>query len=393
MSMSWQDLRSSFPFLQRRPYFFAGAQAPLSREVREAMEGFLDLWEDKAWRFEPAGWGWFDEAQALLAAILGCPPQQVIAAEGTSHALNLATAMVLARWTMQGRPPRNVVFHHVPHPASSLAWVNAQRLGAPLELRWPRPEVGEDPIDALARSIDDATLAVVATHVSHLTGERLDVSGLAKRFPDRSWALLLDAAQSAGALSLVQEVARCDFVALPAYKWLFGPAGVGFLVAQPFWLAEVGPPFVGWALVKDPLPLEPQRLELTASGTAFRLGIANFIGMAGAVAGLRLSRDAGRERIAERIEHLTTRFLDGVTASGYSSPTPSQWSKRAGVIALAASEPGRLMDTLLDDGVEVGIEEGKLRVDIHAYNSEDEIDRLLDRLRAHAPLHAHAAGC
>jgi len=165
MTEWWEDLRSQFPLCQRRAYLFAGAQAPLSIDVRAAMEGFLDLWNERAWRLEHTEWRWFDLAAELLASILSCDPRRIVAAESTSHAMNIATAMVLGRWSRSGRPAANVVISPEAHPASSYAWLNARRLGAPIDIRWPL--VDDDPspsahAQALLDAIDERTIAVVA---------------------------------------------------------------------------------------------------------------------------------------------------------------------------------------------------------------------------------------
>lgn len=385
MAEWWEDLRSNFPLCERRAYLFAGAQAPLARSVKQAIQGFLDLWEDQVWRVELTEWSQFEEAAIILGEILGCDPSRVIATEGTSHSMNVATSMVLAKWRAQGEPPANVVLHRESHPASSMAWVNAQRLGAALDLRWPTPEPGESDVDALVRAVDDETIAVVLTHVSHLTGTRLDVGAFASQFSDRSFALLLDAAQSAGALPLTAEVALADFIGLPAYKWLFGPPGVGWLVASPNWIEEVGPPHAGWASAADVWEMDARNLALAQGGAAFRLGIPNFMGMTGARAGLELSRDAGHERIADRIHALTDLLLTGIIESGYSTPTPLEWQRRAGVVCIEVSDVAQTVDSLLKDGIEVGYEVGYLRVDPHAYNTENEIEVLVEHLPQVAP--------
>jgi selenocysteine lyase/cysteine desulfurase len=381
----WEELRASFPLCERRAYFFAGAQAPIAREVRHAIEGFLDLWEDRAWRVELTEWSQFDEAAELLGQVFECDPTRVIATEGTSHSMNIATSMVLAKWRADGERQANVVLHRESHPASSLAWLNAKRLGAPLDLRWPAPESGENDVDTLARAVDDETIAVVLTHVSHLTGTRLDVNDFASRFPTRSFALLLDAAQSAGAIPLKVESDLLDFIGLPAYKWLFGPPGVGLLIAQSSWIEEVGPPSVGWASAADVWAMDAQDLILASGGAGFRLGIPNFQGMAGARAGLALSRDAGHERIADRIHSLTDLLLTGITESGYSTPTPLEWQRRAGVVCVEVNDVTQTVDLLLREGIEVGYEVDYLRVDPHAYNTEEEILELVERLPKVAP--------
>jgi len=233
--------------------------------------------------------------------------------------------------------------------------------------------------------VDDETIAVVLTHVSHLTGTRLDVGAFASQYPNRSFAILLDAAQSAGALPLVAESDLLDFIGLPAYKWLFGPPGVGWLIASSEWIEKIGPPHAGWASAADVWAMDAKDLVLAKGGAGFRLGIPNFLGMAGARAALEISRDAGRERIAERIKKLTDVLLTGITATGYRTPTPLEWQERAGVVSIEVDDAARAVDELLREGIEIGYEVGYLRVDPHAYNTEEEIRELLERLPKVAP--------
>jgi selenocysteine lyase/cysteine desulfurase len=298
--------------------------------------------------------------------------------------MGLAAAMVLARWTRDGQPPASVVIQHDSHPASSYAWINARRLGAPVDLRWSVPTAGQSPGEALIRAIDDSTIAVVATHVSHRTGERLDVPALAAEFPGRQFALLLDAAQSAGALELSREVAVCDFIGMPSYKWLLGPPGVGFLVAKREWFDEVGPPIVGWASVRDYSVMDSERMNLLPGAKALRTGMPNFMGMAAAEAALRIFAEAGAGRVCHRIRSLTDRLMGGLVRLGHKSPTPSEWSRRAGVVVVDLPDADATMGRLMTAGIEVGVEEGKLRVDPHAYNTEEEVDLLLEHLSVEA---------
>jgi cysteine desulfurase / selenocysteine lyase len=373
-------LRSHFPLCERRAYFFAGAQTPLATEVRRAVTDFLNLWEDHVWRYEATEWRLLESSADLLGKILGCDRSRVAAAESTSHALGLAAAMVLARWSRHGQTPGTVVIQRDSHPASSYAWINARRLGSPIEIRWAGPAHGESSADALIQAVDERTIAMVATHVSHRTGERLDVPALAGAFPSRKFALLLDAAQSAGALDLSNETTLCDFIGMPSYKWLFGPPGVGFLVSKTEWLESVGPPLVGWASVQNYSVMDSARMDLRPGAQAMRTGMPNFIGMAAAEAGLKIFADAGPQQICGRIRSLTDRLLSGLVQLGHRSPTPTEWSRRAGVVVVDLPDADASMRRLMTERIDVGVEEGRLRVDPHAYNTEAEIDLLLEHL-------------
>lgn len=380
MAEWWEVLRAHFPLLDRRAYFFAGAQTPLADEVRAALEAFVDLWENKVWRMEETEWRTFDEAQRTVGSILECEASRIVLTEGTSHGLNLATNMVLAAWRNNGERPANVVIHHEAHPASSFPWLNAARMGAALEIRWGQPDPGGDSTRSLIEAIDEQTLSVVVTHVSHTSGSRFDVGNLVRHFPDRPWSLILDAAQSAGALRITDEVAQCDFVAFPSYKWLFGPPGVGFLVVSTDWIDRVGPPLVGWASVRDPFRMDARNLDLAPSSTGFRLGMPNFAGIAAAAAGARIALEAGPVRVEERIAHLTERLITGLGSIGVGILTPTESTHRAGIVVASISDTDSMIDRLLREDFEVGAELGRLRIDVHAYNSEREIDRMLEAI-------------
>jgi cysteine desulfurase/selenocysteine lyase len=378
----WEELRAEFPLCNTTAYFFAGGQTPLAVSVRTAMTDVIAGWDELPWRIATRRWDDLDRCQAAIAELLACTPTQVIACEGTSGALNLATLIVLQRLRASGRRRANVVLHREAHPAGSYPWHNAVRLGEQIELRWPEPVPGESDVDALASAVDEHTIAVVVSHVSHQTGRRLDVLELAKRFPDRRWALVVDAAQSAGAVPLAAAAAAADFVAFPAYKWLFGPPGVGFLVVGEAWLRDPGPPLVGWAAAGPGVPVDARRFDLAGGGNGFRLGIPNEIGLAGAAAGLELSARFGPDRIAERIQHLTGRFVAGIDDLGVLSPTPRAWSDRAGIVSLDLDEPDVVVQELHERSLEAGVVNRRLRVDLHAFNEEAEVDRLLEALRA-----------
>ncbi|MBV9326665.1 MAG: aminotransferase class V-fold PLP-dependent enzyme [Chloroflexi bacterium] len=85
-------------------------------------------------------------------------------------------------------------------------------------------------IDDLAREVDDRTIALSVTHVSPLTGFRHDLAPLAELARAHGAYLVVDAAQSAGALDLDVRREGVDFLTTCAMKWLLGAPGVGFLL-------------------------------------------------------------------------------------------------------------------------------------------------------------------
>jgi cysteine desulfurase/selenocysteine lyase len=379
-SASWGQLRSQFRVCDERAYFFPGSHGPLALAARRAITGVIDAWDRAPAEIHITEGRHVDACAEAVGALTGVGASRVVFASNTSDALNIAAATVLNGWRKAGAPAANVVLHTQSHAASTYAWLNAVRLGEPLEIRIAEREPGEDAIDAIARRVDGQTLAVVTTHVSNWDGERLDLPGLASRFPDRAFALIADAAQSAGALPLSEIADVCDFVGMPAYKFMLGASGVGFLLVGERWLRDPGPPALGWAGMVEPLPIVPFSLDPAPTAAAFRLGIPNYLGLAGTAVGVGLLVEQGAERIAGRIRELTELVLGRLDGIGLDVTTPRPWDRRAGVLTVIHPDAPGAMAALAKLGVDVGVEGSEIRVDVHAYNDESDIERLIDGL-------------
>jgi cysteine desulfurase / selenocysteine lyase len=373
----WEALRARLPICGERAYFFPGAHGPLSIDARAAMLGVIDEWDRHAFHVHERAEHVVEDCARGVAALAGCDASRIVFATNTSDALNIGAASVLAVWRRAGSPPANVVLHDQSHAASTYAWLNAVRLGEAIEIRIAQREPGETAVDALVRRVDGETLAVVTTHVSNWDGERLDLVELAGRFPDRSFALIADAAQSAGALPLDDVVRVCDFVGMPAYKFMLGAAGVGFLVVGERWLRDPGPTAPGWAGCVHPLPILPFSLELAPTAAAFRLGIPNYVGLAATSAGIGLLVEAGIDRVGERIHELTGLIIARLDGIGLDVTTPRSPAQRAGVLTVIHPDAPGAMARLAAAGIDVGVERTEIRVDVHAYNDESDVDRLI----------------
>lgn len=375
----WQQLRASLPLCERTCYLFSGAQTPLANSVRDAMIEYLDEWDHIGWRIEETAFRHHETAARNLSTVLGCHADRTVIVENTSAGMSLAAAAVLARARRSRTRRPNVVFDPAIHPASSYPWLNARRLGTDIDIRHPTHARPCDVGQAIADLLDSATIAVVVSHVDYLTGARRDLTALARKERGET-ALLVDAAQSAGAIPTDDLVKDADFIAMPAYKWLFGAPGVGFLIPGDDWLEQPGTPQAGWAAADNPFNADPFRLNLAPGARSWRTGMPNFSGIAAASAALELVIHAAPDRIFSRIEALVTRALEFARSLGLSSPTPTTASQRAGIVALDAPSPVRHAASLRERGIEVGYATGVLRVDPHAFNSEDEVDQAISEI-------------
>ena len=372
----WTDLRAEFPYLDDHVFAWSGGQAPIARSVRAAISRVMAAWDADPVTLSQQEWAVFDGARQEVATLFGCPPERVAVSESTSHAMFIATAMVLVRWQRAGARRANVILHWDCHPASSYQWLVAAQQHPSLTVRWASRGDHEDPVEALLASADEETIAVVATHVAWRSGAAIDLTALGRRRRDASWALLIDAAQSAGAVPLAPYMDDVDFIGFPCYKWLLGPPGIGYLIIGGGWLDEPSP-ISGWAAVKD-FPVDVTEFKPMPGGEGVRYGMPSFIPLAGSQAALQLINAAGIERIGARVGILTGSLLSGLDDLGFDPVTPRSPGDRAGVCSVEVPDLPKAVAALAEHRIATMPELQYIRLDLHAFNSEEDVARILD---------------
>jgi selenocysteine lyase/cysteine desulfurase len=217
-----------------------------------------------------------------------------------------------------------------------------------------------------------------------------EVGGETKR---QGVALLVDAAQTAGAVPIDVEAMGIDLLALTGHKSLFGPMGTGGLYVRPG--LELEPLIRGGTGSRSEEDVQPDfmpdRLE---SGTP------NTVGAAGLNAGLRFIEETGLDRILGQKEDLVGRFLDGL--AGIGGITVYGHKKTGGRLSIVAlnmsgldcSEIANRLDKDYEILIRAGLHcspwahqttgtypEGAARFSFGYFNTMDEVDAALSALK------------
>jgi selenocysteine lyase/cysteine desulfurase len=167
-----------------------------------------------------------------------------------------------------------------------------------------------------------------------------------------------------------------DFIGFPGYKWLLGPPGTGYLVIGAGWLDEPSP-ISGWAAVKD-FPVDVTEFKPLPGGAGVRYGMPSFIPLAGSQAALQLINRAGIERVAARVDSLMGSLLKGLEDHGFDPVTPRPANERAGVCSVEVRNLPAAVAALAEHRIATMPELQYIRLDLHAFNTEEDVDRILD---------------
>lgn len=373
--MHLDEFRSLFPITRHRAYLFSGAICPAAAPVRQALDEWAERWSqyplDNYDQVPPE----MDALRASFANLIGADPDEVAITDGTSRGANIAIRL------LSERRGSTVVVDDTTYPSSRYPWLTVGRK----QLRHAPLRPGIAAAEAIDAHLDADTAALAIAHVAPFTGHRHDLAALAERIHARGGLLLVDAAQSTGVVPIDVRREGIDVLVTTAMKWLLGPPGVGFLYIKREVLESCPVGEVGLqSVVVDGEDYPPAELPPIVPGArSLEPGLPSLSGLIAARVGIELIQAAGVPAIEERVASLAGRCIEGLLERGLTVRTAQAPRERAGVIAFEHPEAVALTGFLSRHGVDVGgLPWGLMRVDPHAFNSEDEIDTFLTQLDA-----------
>ncbi|MGW2860855.1 aminotransferase class V-fold PLP-dependent enzyme [Streptomyces sp. NPDC001205] len=229
------------------------------------------------------------------------------------------------------------------------------------------------PLDGLAEAVRPGTALVAVSAVQSADGRIADLPAIRAAARAHGTRTLVDVSQGAGWFPV--EADAYDYTVAVGFKWLTTPRGVAFLTV-PDDLGGLHPLFAGWVAGERPWdscygPIQ----ELAHSARRFDESPALF-SYTGARHSLALVEELGAERIRAHNTALADRFRAGLAALGH-EPVAAPGSAIVAVPGL-----GHRQEELSRGGIELSNRAGHLRAAFHLYTSAQDVDRLLDLLRA-----------
>jgi selenocysteine lyase/cysteine desulfurase len=108
----------------------------------------------------------------------------------------------------------------------------------------------------------------------------------------------------------------------------------------------------------------------------------NYPAVAGFGESLRLITEAGLEQIERHVLDLNERLVSGVRSTGHTIVSDLDPRVRSGIVVLGLDgrTPEELARRASEAHVQMTIRDSGVRVAPHGYNTEDDIDRILDVL-------------
>ena len=225
--------------LNTQIYLDYAATTPMAPEAAAAMGKCLTLEGDFA---NPAslqhGFGerahaLIEEARSDIAHILKCKASDLVFTSGATEANNLAIKGIalgeFPRGSM-GTGHNHIITSATEHKAVLDTCKYLEGLG--FTVTYLRPDhQGIISVDAVLAALTDQTLLVSLMHVNNETGVIQAIDAIAHALKEKNLFFHVDAAQSAGKISIDLTQTPIDLLSISAHK-LYGPKGIGCLYVR-----------------------------------------------------------------------------------------------------------------------------------------------------------------
>jgi selenocysteine lyase/cysteine desulfurase len=387
--MTLADARGLFPGSQNAIYLNVSVKGLVSTAARDVARRYVDA------RVETGGdkaemQATVERTRESFAELVGAHPDEIALTKNVSEGIGaIATSLP---W----QPGDNVVIcAELEHPNNVYPWLSQrERLG--VDVRMVPPDGGRVPAERMAEAVDERTRLVTVPTVTFSPGLLTDIAPLAEACRAHDAFFLVDAAQSVGVIDTDVRALGVDALATAAQKAMGGFYGTGFLYVRreraesihPASLARYG---VGTMTGGHETLLHTDHIPLAAGARRFDLGNYNYLGFAVAEAAMDVLQQFGLPSIQAHARGLARRLAEGLAEEGL--PMAGGLGPDLGhIVAVGEAGAGRhdttddpvlasLYGYLTDHGVVMAVRRGVLRMGLHVYNNDEDVDRVLDLVR------------
>ena len=395
-------IRGDFPILNREVYgkpLVYLDNAATSQKPRSVIQALTDYYEGynanvhrgvHALSMEATDR--YEEARRKVAAFIGAEsPESIVWTRNTTEGINL----VAHSWAREHiKPGDEIVVSQMEHHSNLVPWQQVARQQDAVLRIMPLTEEGTLDPEQIDSFFNARTRLLAIAHVSNSLGTINPVKELAARARAVGASVLLDGAQSVPHMPVDVADLDCDFMAFSGHK-MMGPTGIGVLYAKRDILEEMEPYLTGGEMVLEVWNDRATWNELPMRFEAGTPNIADPIALGAAVDYLS---DLGMENVRQHEKELTEyalaafQELEELDLFG-----PRDVNIRGGIVPFHSADihPHDIGTFLDREGIAIrtghhctmplmrtlGVA-ATARASFYVYNTEEEVDKLVDALKA-----------
>ncbi len=372
--MNLDQIRSSFPILQRRNYLNSCSLGALSNRAEDRLRDFTAKWHDlgaSAW-YEH-WWGALGDLRGRIEAMFGAPGGTIALMPSTSACLAAVSSSL--DWSKRNR----IVTTELDFPTLLYQW--KVRPDAEMVVLESHDGVHIDP-QQFADAVDDRTLAIATSHVFFTTGAIQDLGAIGDIARRAGAYSLIDGYQGAGQVPVDLPATAVDFYTSGPLKWLCGGPGLAYLYVRSDRIATLHPTITSWFATKDQFQFNSGEFRYHEDARRFELGTPALATVHTSLGGQEIVDEVGMAEIRAQNVALTERLVERCRAAGFALRVSDDPDARSAIVLVRHHEPGAAVARLAERGIIVDNRPGVVRASPHFYNTLDEVDEFVEALGA-----------
>jgi selenocysteine lyase/cysteine desulfurase len=368
--------QTEFPWTAETIYLNNASVGPLPERTRQVLEAFN---RKRAAPFQLPDrelMAVMAESRRLAAELVGAGPEEIALTINTGYGLSLAAR------ALPLRAGDIVLASDREFPANVYPWMLLEDIGVTLELAPTTSEGWPDEPYLLDRLTDPRVRVLAVSLVQFSNGYTVDLARLSKATRASGAYLVVDAIQGVGHIPVDVRKTPVDVLACGAQKWLLSPWGSGFVYVRRELIRDLRPAITGWMAFEgtdDFTRLTQYNDTLRGDARRFELITLPYQDFAGMNASLGLLLTLGIARIREHLRALHAPVLAWAARSGAGVVSPLG-ERGSGILCVAPPNLGEAFRALKTRHIVSSLREGAIRLSPHAYNTVEEMERVVEVL-------------
>jgi len=373
----FSNARALFPHTDQIVYLNSASYCPMSTPVAAAIQDNLTLRlaankDDTRITFETA-----DSLRLDFDGLIGADAPDVGIGSNTSHGLNIAA------FGLPLGSGDEVLVSDLEFPAIIYAFRGAAELRG-FKLKFVPSRDSCFGTDSLVKSITPRTRALAISWVQFHNGFRCDLVELSEVCRRHGMFLIVDGIQGMGVCPIDVREAGVDMFVSGCQKWMLSPQGTGFYYLSSNLREQLRTPFASWHEVDWKLnfsDLFKYDEPFFDSARRYELAYYNVMGILGMKAAVGIFQNLGISAIEEHNAALINRLAEYIHSDQRYRITSSMEPKhRSSIFTFTCEGFEALHRKLMMAKIVTAQREGSIRVSVHLFNNESDIDRLIEQL-------------
>jgi len=377
----FQMTRKQFPHTKNVVYFNSASYGPFSNQVKKAIDENSQLRleasiDDSHFAFETK-----EELRKDIAGMINARDSEIGIGLNTSFGLNLAA------FGLPLKKGDEILVSDVEFPAVVYTFKAAcEARGLKLKFIPSRNRCFD--IELLKKSISKKTRLLAVSWVQFFNGYKNDLKELSDLCKEHDIYFVVDAIQGMGVEPFDMKKYDIDILSSGCQKWMLSPQGCGFFYLSDKVRDSIKPPMMSWLSIdwkmqfSDLFKYEEPYFD---SAQRFEMGyyvVMNILAMKEAV---KIFRELGLKNIQQHNYELIDSLADYIKSEPFYSITSSMDNKhRSSIFTFTCRDYRQLWQHLSELRIILVPREGSIRVSVHLFNDQSDINKMIRILKGWA---------